>query len=90
MRPVLPARRAVEVFGLRAVLDRCGDGRAGPTGIVGFRATYLVPGGGVGVQQERSRFVREDGLVLPRRDRVNQLPGFTRTETLVVPSLRNS
>ena len=24
-----------------------------------FRATYLVPGGGVGVQQERSRFVRE-------------------------------
>lgn len=29
------------------------------TGIVEFHATYLVPGGGVGVQQERSRFVRE-------------------------------
>ncbi|MCA0253086.1 MAG: preprotein translocase [Actinobacteria bacterium] len=36
----------------------------GPTddmGIVEFRATYLRPGGGVGVQQERSRFVREAG-----------------------------
>jgi len=32
-----------------------------PTGIVGFRATYLIPGGGAGVQPERSQFVREDG-----------------------------
>ncbi|CUU65996.1 YchJ family protein [Corynebacterium variabile] len=29
--------------------------------IVEFRATYREPGGGVGVQEERSRFVREDG-----------------------------
>lgn len=30
-------------------------------GIVEFRATYLLPAGGVGIQHERSRFVREDG-----------------------------
>jgi len=37
------------------------SGTENDTGIVEFRATYLVPGGGVGAQQERSRFVREDG-----------------------------
>ncbi|MCA0294140.1 MAG: hypothetical protein LCH96_02290 [Actinobacteria bacterium] len=31
------------------------------TGVVGFRATYLVPDAGAGVQQEHSQFVREDG-----------------------------
>ena len=31
------------------------------TGIVEFRATYVVAPGGVGVLHERSRFVREDG-----------------------------
>jgi len=38
------------------------DGRAGDrTGVVEFRATYLLDGGGVGVLHERSRFVCEDG-----------------------------
>lgn len=31
------------------------------TGIVEFRATYLIPGGGIDLQHERSRFVREGG-----------------------------
>lgn len=30
-------------------------------GIVEFRATYLLPGGGVGIQHERSRFIRSKG-----------------------------
>lgn len=30
-------------------------------GVVEFRATYLLPAGGVGIQHERSRFAREDG-----------------------------
>lgn len=38
------------------------DGRAGDrTGVVEFRATYLLAGGGVGILHERSRFVCEDG-----------------------------
>jgi uncharacterized protein YchJ len=36
------------------------EGRAGPTGIIELRSTYLVLSGEVGVQQERSLFVRED------------------------------
>ena len=31
------------------------------SGIVEFRATYLLPAGGVGIQHERSRFAREHG-----------------------------
>lgn len=30
-------------------------------GVVEFRATYLLPGGGVGIQHERSRFIRSKG-----------------------------
>src|ERR1700722_13198208 len=41
------------------VIDTLAGGPDDDIGIVEFRATYLVPGGGVGVQQERSRFVRE-------------------------------
>jgi SEC-C motif-containing protein len=43
------------------ILDTVAGGPEDTTGIVEFRATYLVPGAEVGVQQERSRFVREDG-----------------------------
>lgn len=36
-------------------------GAAGDThGVVEFRATYRLPGGGVGVQHERSRFIRDE------------------------------
>ena len=41
------------------IIDTVAGGPDDDTGIVEFCATYLVPGGGVGVQQERSRFVRE-------------------------------
>ena len=41
------------------IIDTVAGGPDDDTGIVEFRATYLVPGGGVGIQQERSRFVRE-------------------------------
>ena len=43
------------------ILDTVAGGPEDDTGIVEFRATYLLPGGEVGVQQERSRFVREEG-----------------------------
>ena len=43
------------------IIDTVAGGPGDDTGIVEFRATYLVPGGGVGTQQERSRFVREGG-----------------------------
>lgn len=43
------------------IVDTVAGGASDETGIVEFRATHLVPGGGVGVQHERSRFVREDG-----------------------------
>ncbi|MDQ7991692.1 MAG: YchJ family metal-binding protein [Propionicimonas sp.] len=43
------------------VLDTVAGGTDDDTGIVEFRATFLAPGGGVDVQRERSRFVREDG-----------------------------
>lgn len=43
------------------VIDVVDGGPDDDTGIVEFRATYLVPGGGVGVLEERSQFVREAG-----------------------------
>ena len=43
------------------IVDTVAGGPEDITGIVEFRATYREPGGGVGVQEERSRFVREDG-----------------------------
>lgn len=43
------------------IVDTVAGGPTDDMGIVEFRATYLRPGGGVGVQQERSRFVREAG-----------------------------
>ncbi|MFT3799200.1 YchJ family protein [Microbacterium sp.] len=42
------------------IVDTVAGGPADDTGVVEFRATYLVPDGGVAVLQERSRFVRED------------------------------
>lgn len=43
------------------IVDTVAGGADDDTGIVEFRATYRTPGGGVGVQHERSRFVLEDG-----------------------------
>jgi SEC-C motif-containing protein len=43
------------------IVDTIAGGVDDDTGIVEFRATYPVPQGGVGIQHERSRFVREDG-----------------------------
>ncbi|MGC3992626.1 MAG: YchJ family metal-binding protein [Propionicimonas sp.] len=43
------------------IVNTVAGGPTDQTGIVEFRATYLRPAGGVGVQHERSRFVREDG-----------------------------
>jgi SEC-C motif-containing protein len=43
------------------IVDTVDGGPEDTTGIVEFRATYREPGGGVGVQEERSRFVRENG-----------------------------
>lgn len=43
------------------IVETAGGGLDDDTGVVEFRATYLRPGGGVDIQQERSRFVREDG-----------------------------
>jgi SEC-C motif-containing protein len=43
------------------IVDTVAGGPDDDTGIVEFRATYLAPEGGVGIQHERSRFVREDG-----------------------------
>ena len=44
------------------IIDTVAGGPDDDTGIVEFRATYLIPGGGVGVQHERSRFAREGCL----------------------------
>lgn len=41
------------------IVDTVAGGEGEDTGIVEFRATYLAPGGGVGVLHERSRFARE-------------------------------
>jgi len=43
------------------IIDTVEGGPEDDTGVVEFRATYVVPGGGVEVMHERSRFVREDG-----------------------------
>lgn len=43
------------------IVDTVAGGEGEDTGIVEFRATYLAPGGGVGVLHERSRFAREGG-----------------------------
>lgn len=43
------------------IVDTLAGGPDDDTGIVEFRATCLAPRGGVEVQQERSRFVREGG-----------------------------
>ncbi|HQZ00245.1 MAG TPA: YchJ family metal-binding protein [Propionicimonas sp.] len=43
------------------IVDTFKGGPTDETGIVEFRATYLRPGGGVYVQQERSRFIRYNG-----------------------------
>lgn len=43
------------------IVDTVAGGTGDDTGVVEFRATYVVPGGGVDVQHERSRFVREHG-----------------------------
>ena len=47
------------------IVDTVDGGPGDDTGVVEFRATYRQPGGagggGIGVQEERSRFVKEDG-----------------------------
>lgn len=43
------------------ILDREDGGSEDASGIIEFRATYLLVGGGVGILHERSRFVREEG-----------------------------
>jgi SEC-C motif-containing protein len=43
------------------IVDTVDGGADDDEGIVEFRATYREPNGGVGVQHERSRFVRENG-----------------------------
>ncbi len=43
------------------ILDVVDGGEQDDTGVVEFRATYVVPGVGVRAQHDRSRFVREDG-----------------------------
>ena len=43
------------------VIDVVDGGPDDEDGIVEFRATYLAPGGGVEVMQERSRFVQLEG-----------------------------
>jgi SEC-C motif-containing protein len=43
------------------IIDTVAGGVDDDTGVVEFRATYIADGGGIGVMQERSRFVREGG-----------------------------
>lgn len=43
------------------IIDTVAGGPDDETGVVEFRATYLVPGGRVGILHERSRFTREGG-----------------------------
>jgi SEC-C motif-containing protein len=43
------------------IVDREAGGSGDESGVVEFRATYLLDDGGVGVLHERSRFVREGG-----------------------------
>lgn len=43
------------------IIDTVAGGMDDDTGVVEFRATYIADTGGIGVMQERSRFIREDG-----------------------------
>jgi SEC-C motif domain protein len=43
------------------IVDKVAGGEGDDRGIVEFRASYRLVGGGVGVLHERSRFVREGG-----------------------------
>lgn len=43
------------------IIDVVDGGPDADAGIVEFRATYLLPGGGVDILHERSRFVHEGG-----------------------------
>lgn len=43
------------------IVETVAGSESDESGVVEFRATYLRPGGGVGVQHERSRFIRERG-----------------------------
>lgn len=43
------------------IVDTVAGGEGDDRGIVEFRASYRLVGGGVGVLHERSRFVREGG-----------------------------
>lgn len=43
------------------IIDKVAGGPDDETGIVEFRATYLVGGGGVDLLHERSQFIRDDG-----------------------------
>lgn len=43
------------------IVETVAGGPTDDTGVVEFRATSLRPGGGVDVQHERSKFVRENG-----------------------------
>ncbi|MFZ0530720.1 MAG: YchJ family metal-binding protein [Propionicimonas sp.] len=43
------------------ILDTVAGGPTDDTGVVEFRATFLQPRGGVDIQHERSRFIRESG-----------------------------
>lgn len=43
------------------IVDTVAGGADDDQGIVEFRATYSTAGGDVGVQHERSRFIRENG-----------------------------
>lgn len=43
------------------IIDVVAGGPDDDRGIVEFRATFLAPGGGVEIMQERSEFVRENG-----------------------------
>jgi len=43
------------------IVDTVAGGPDDDTGVVEFRATYLLPAGGVGIHHERSRFIRESG-----------------------------
>lgn len=43
------------------IIDTVAGGADDDTGVVEFRATYITDTGGIGVMQERSRFVREHG-----------------------------
>ena len=43
------------------IIDIVDGGPEDDTGVVEFRATYVLPAGGVEVMHERSRFVRENG-----------------------------